>query len=174
MKLFMVVVGGDCQTSNVELHDVRFCVGARIEDCHGELHRQWWGDPASLHLDGYSEVTQADGFDISLEPGDPAPSDPRLYFVNLGGYVPGLFGEAHENVLIVADSPAAAKAKALARAPDWREPHKDQLFELDKALDVSAQLGRLGLRLVLRAAKTIRAPEIVLGYVPIGHLAGQG
>jgi hypothetical protein len=171
MKLFMVVVGGDCKTSNVELHDVRFCVAGRIEDCYGELHRQWWGEPESLHLDGYAELTQADGFDIRLEAGAAALSDPRLYFVNLGGYVSGFFGEAHENLLIVAANAKAAVAKAMARVQGWQQPHKDNVFQFDKALDVSAQLERLGLKLVLREARETRPLDISLGYVPIGHLA---
>ena len=49
MKLFMFYIGGDCQNSNVELHDVRFSIGETPEDCRDDLRKQWWGDPNSLH-----------------------------------------------------------------------------------------------------------------------------
>jgi hypothetical protein len=38
MKLFMFYIGGNCGTSNVELHDVRFCVGATPEDCYADIY----------------------------------------------------------------------------------------------------------------------------------------
>jgi hypothetical protein len=114
MKLYMVVVGGDFRNSNVELHDVRFCVGGRIEECYADLHRQWWGEPASLHLDGWAEVNWADGHEVTLAPGPVAERAERLFFVNLGGYDPTEFGELHKNVLMVAPTAKAAVAKALA------------------------------------------------------------
>jgi hypothetical protein len=34
MKLFAFYVGGETETSNTELHDMRFAVAERMEDCH--------------------------------------------------------------------------------------------------------------------------------------------
>ena len=111
MKLFMFYIGGNCRTSNVELHDVRFSVGAKPEDCYADLRRQWWGDPESLHLDSWGEVQQADGYDVSITQ-DPTPeTGDKLFFVNLGGYDAAEFGELHKNLLIVAADAKAAKAK---------------------------------------------------------------
>ena len=62
----MFYIGGDCGNSNIELHDIRFSVGNRAEDCYDDLRRQWWGDPESLHLDCWGPVEQVDGFDVSL------------------------------------------------------------------------------------------------------------
>jgi hypothetical protein len=72
MKLFMVYVGGDCGNSNIELHDVRFSIGQTPEDCFEDLRRQWWGEK-SLHLDCWSAVEQADGYDLELS--NTPPSD---------------------------------------------------------------------------------------------------
>jgi hypothetical protein len=49
MKLFAFYVGGETETSNTELHNMRFAVGERMEDCYESLRRQWWGTPESLH-----------------------------------------------------------------------------------------------------------------------------
>src|ERR1700753_4242891 len=135
MKLFMFYVGGNCGNSNVELHDVRFSIGETAEDCHDDLRRQWWGDPESLHLDCWGAVEQADGFDVELTRDEARDSTGRLFFVHLGGYDPGEFSELHKNILLVADDAKAAKAKALAQIGSWSLPHKDRLFEIEKAVD---------------------------------------
>jgi hypothetical protein len=44
MKLFAFSVGGETETSNTELHDMRFAMGERMEDCYESLRRQWWGN----------------------------------------------------------------------------------------------------------------------------------
>lgn len=114
MKLFMFYIGGDCGSSNIGLHDVRFSIGETAEDCREDLRRQWWGEPSSLHLDCWGAVEQADGYDVCLTP-DPSTdcADAKLFFVNLGGYDPREFGELHRNVLVVANDIKAATKKAL-------------------------------------------------------------
>ncbi len=156
MKLFMFYVGGDCGNSNTELHDVRFAVGNAAEDCHEDLRRQWWGTPASLHLDCWGAVEQADGFDIELVPA-PVDNDGRfLFFANMGGYRSDLFAELHHNELLVASSAAKAKTRALAKIADFALPHKDSLFELERLLDVGARLAEAGLHLKLSPTDVVK------------------
>jgi hypothetical protein len=79
LNLFSFYIGGKYRNSNIELHDIRFSVGEKAEDCYEDLRRQWWGDPESLHLDCWGRVNQADGFDVTVtaaavdtgEPGRP-------------------------------------------------------------------------------------------------------
>lgn len=167
MKLFMFQVGGNFRNSNVELHDIRFAIGETAEDCYADLRRQWWGDPESLHLDCWGAVEQADGYDVSLVAGSGEPTADRLFFVNLGGYSPTEFTELHRNVLIVAGDAAAAKAKALALVQDWSLPHKDRLFEVDKAVDLSAVLQHEGYAIRLSKAETAKPFAFTCNYVPI-------
>jgi hypothetical protein len=168
MKLFMFYVGGNCGNSNVELHDVRFSIGQTAEDCHDDLRKQWWGDSDSLHLDCWGAVEQADGFDIVLTKDAPQDGAEKLFFVNLGGYDAREFSELHRNVLLVASDTKAAKAKALTLIKGWSLPHKDSLFEIEKAIDVTAQLKARGYFLRLKPAIEEKPFKFVCDYLPIG------
>ena len=168
MKLFMVYVGGSFRNANTELHDVRFSIGETIENCYDDLRRQWWGDPKSLHLDAWGAVEQADGFDVRLAHERSTDSDLRLFFVNLGGYRPGQFEELHRNVLIVASDAKAAKARALATVHRWVQPHRDKLFEVEKAIDIGVLAERTGYSIRLTKAAVERPFAFECRYVPIG------
>src|ERR1700710_3085832 len=164
MKLYMFYVGGNCGNSNVELHDVRFSIGQTAEDCHDDLRKQWWGDSDSLHLDCWGAVEQADGFDIVLTKDAPQDGAEKLFFVNLGGYDAREFSELHRNVLLVASDTKAAKAKALTLIKGWSLPHKDSLFEIEKAIDVTAQLKARGYFLRLKPAIEEKPFKFVCDY----------
>jgi hypothetical protein len=168
MKLFMFYVGGDCGNSNVELHDVRFSIGQTPEDCFEDLRRQWWGEPKSLHLDCWGAVEQADGYDVELSTAQPADSQDKLFFVNLGGYDPSEFSELHRNVLLVASDNETAKQKAKAQISHWQKPHKDRLFEIEKTLDLTNLMQRYGYHLVLRPAASERPFLFECDFRPIG------
>lgn len=165
MKLFMFYIGGDCGNSNIELHDVRFSIGDTPEACRDDLRSQWWGEPKSLHLDCWGAVEQADGYDVSLEI---HPSEAKLFFVNLGGYDRREFGELHRNVLVVANDVKAATKKALGTIRTWTLPHKDNVFEVEKAVDVSALMGAYGYHLQLTAAVEERPFEFTCAYIRLG------
>ncbi len=169
MKLFMFYVGGNCGNSNVELHDVKFAIGQTAEDCFEDLRRQWWGEPNSLHLDCWGAVEQADGHDIELSTRPPDGEQPKLFFVNLGGYDPSEFTELHRNVLIISPDEAAAKAKAKTQINHWQKPHRDRLFEIEKTLDIGAQSQRQGYYLSLRPAAREKPFQFECDYRPIGE-----
>jgi hypothetical protein len=168
MKLFMFYVGGNCGNSNVELHDVRFSIGKVPEDCHDDLRRQWWGDPKSLHLDSWGIVEQADGYDVTLTTAPQDDPDLKLFFVNLGGYDPNTFGELHKNVLIASPDIKRAKQKALRQVNDWVQPHKDRIFDIEQAIDLTALTGQYGCNLSLRPAVEPKPFVFQCLYLPLG------
>ncbi len=168
MNLFMFYVGGSFRNSNIELHDVRFSVGATVEACYDDLKRQWWGDPESLHLDCWGPVNQADGFDVEVTADTFEAGGERLFFANMGGYDPGEFAELHRNVLLVAADAKAAKQQALARVRSWTLPHKDNLFEVENLLDLSEAAVERGYRLRLTKAVAEKPFEFRCDYLPIG------
>ena len=91
----------------------------------------------------------------------------KLFFVNLGGYDPREFSELHRNVLLVASDANAVKARAKAQIRNWSLPHKDNLFEVEKAIDVTAQLQANGYSLSLTPATEEKPFEFVCDYLPI-------
>ena len=60
--LFIVVLGGSCGKSNIELHDVRWVVGSSIQETFKQLRKEWFGDQDGLHIDSYLKVQFVDGF----------------------------------------------------------------------------------------------------------------
>ena len=65
--LFLVVLGGRAKMANVELHDVRWVIGSRIEDTFDVLRRDWFGTLEGLHIDSYKKINYVDGYKINLK-----------------------------------------------------------------------------------------------------------
>ena len=121
--LFLVVVGGRSPKANIELHDVRWVIGSKIEDTFDQLRNDWFGADNGLHIDSYKKIDSIDGYKINLrskENREPKNkilkkekiSKKKLWFVNIGGYNPSSLQEKHEFGLVVASSPSEAKNKA--------------------------------------------------------------
>ncbi|RAK01570.1 DUF1543 domain-containing protein [Aliidiomarina maris] len=139
-KLFMVYMGGSAAGAHIELHDIRFVVGANIEATYGQLKRQWFGDKNSAHMDSYVHVHHVDGYKIKLQQSPPE-QHKTLYFVNFGGYFPGRMAEFHDFTLVVAQSADEAKLQAkklvkVAGLADCEQLHTDDLLEVDNCLQL--------------------------------------
>ena len=65
--LFLVVLGGRAKKANVELHDVRWVVGSKIEDTFDVLRKDWFGTFDGLHIDSYKKINYVDGYKINLK-----------------------------------------------------------------------------------------------------------
>jgi len=64
--LYLVVLGGRAKKANIELHDVRWVVGSKIEDTYDTLRKDWFGSPKGLHIDSYKKIRYIDGYKINL------------------------------------------------------------------------------------------------------------
>ena len=64
--LYLVVLGGKAKKANIELHDVRWVVGSKIEDTYDTLRKDWFGSPKGLHIDSYKKIKYIDGYKINL------------------------------------------------------------------------------------------------------------
>ncbi len=169
MKLYAVFVGGNHARANIELHDLRFVTGETIEDTIPQLRAAWWGTPSSLHIDGYAELTHVDGHRIEIAPG-PAPAEPAasLWFVNVGGYTPELFGEQHQYLFMVGASKPEIWTRARKLSPDWTSRHTDNLATVDDVLEVSGLLAADGVHIRVGAAEPgAPPPRIVSDYIQL-------
>ena len=166
MKLFMAVLGGSCGNSNIEVHDIRFVVGETIDHCLGRLRSEWYGDAKGLHLDSYTEVQAVDGFRVSISTKAPPPDSPTLFFVNVGGYLPGKYLEFHDVGLYGCATAQEAKSLALGQLLcDHEESHKDDLYDVDNCIEIDL-LGRYYVCLEADPSAKLSGPTWY-GYRPI-------
>lgn len=170
MKLFIVYVGGEVEQSNVELHDVRFCVGETIEDCYEDLKKQWWGTPESLHLDCWGSLEHANGYNIVLNKNTPEQNSCKLYFVNLGGYDSKEFTELHNNIFVVAESDSKAKVQALKTIQHWKSPHRDYQFDIEKTICINDAVETYGYHISLIKTDEVKDFEFTCRFTPIAKL----
>ncbi|QVM99160.1 DUF1543 domain-containing protein [Pseudomonas sp. SORT22] len=141
--LYVVMLGGKHPRARIEVHDVAFVVGPSLAACYPQLREQWFGSAKGLHIDSWLEVDGVEGFKLGWSDLQPAPGEPRLYFINLGGYEPGCFGEAHRYLLVVASNKEQAKAKGKQQmARHWSKPHTDALLDVDDCVAVDQVGGR--------------------------------
>ena len=141
--LFLVVLGGRADKANVELHDVRWVVGSKIEDTFNELRKNWFGSIDGLHIDSFKKIEYIDGYKINLKNFEKnkiknklsvnqiSPKK-NLWFVNIGGYDPSSMQEKHEFGLVVASNSLEAKNKAISKwLSGCRKKHKDDIASLN-------------------------------------------
>ena len=141
--LFLVVLGGRARKANVELHDVRWVIGSKIEDTFDVLRNDWFGILEGLHIDSYKKINYVDGYKINIRNIKNEKSKNKdifngkntkknLWFVNIGGYDPSSMQEKHEFGLVVASSSFEAKNKAKSK---WlngcKKKHKDDITRLN-------------------------------------------
>lgn len=168
IKLFMFYVGGHFRNSNIELHDVRFTLGKKPQDCYDDLRQQWWGTPSSLHVDSWAEITHADGYEVRLSD-QPFTGPEKLFFLNLGGYNAEDFEEVHKNVLIVSNDQKSAIQKSVqAQKHLWKQPHKDTVLELEKAISLSAMFKKQNIFLHLSQTGKVKPLAFTTKYIRLG------
>lgn len=171
-KLFMFYVGGDFRNSNIELHDVRFSLGATPQACYDDLRKQWWGTPSSLHIDSWAEVSHADGYEVVLSR-TPFDGEEKLYFLNLGGYNSEDFEEVHKNILVVANSQKLAIQKSVKAQVQWKLPHKDAVLELEKAVLLSIMFKKEGIFLHLLPSAETKPLAFTSKYIRLHRDTGR-
>ena len=156
--LYLVVLGGRAKKANIELHDVRWVVGSKIEDTYDTLRKDWFGSPKGLHIDSYKKIKYVDGYKINLIYFEKDKIDKKqlvkknnskkhLWFVNIGGYNPISMQEKHEFGLVAAltklEAINIAKSKWLIGC---KKKHRDDLASLEMIIscDDCEQIKKIG------------------------------
>ena len=145
MFLYLVVLGGSVNRANIELHDVRWVVGTKIEDTFDTLRKEWFGLVEGLHIDSYKKIKYVGGFRIHLKNFEKNKKnntlDERtvhqrnLWFVNIGAYSPSSMQEKHEFGLVVASNKLEAKNIAKSKwLIGYKKKHKDDITCLKKLI----------------------------------------
>ena len=143
--LYLVVLGGRSKKANIELHDVRWVVGSKIEDTYDTLKKEWFGSSKGLHIDSYKKIKYLDGYKINLRNAKNLKIDNKfskksntkknLWFVNIGGYDPSSLQEKHEFGLVIARNKLEAKNIAKSKwLIGFKKKHKDDIASLEKLI----------------------------------------
>lgn len=146
MKLFMLKIGARPQGRLIEQHDVMFVIANSLSETIESVNQHWPAVKNNWHLDAWREVKRVGDYQILLSKQslskdglskDKALADnifaddrvdnkldsqgKQLYFVNLGGYLPGQFEEFHYKTLVVAETlgKATAQVKKTAFYQDY-------------------------------------------------------
>jgi hypothetical protein len=107
LKLYMVLLGSKAPGRHVEQHDFFFGIGRSLGELVPAMQAFWPEAGATLHLDGWREVTAVEGHRVKIVPQNSNPQPPegkRLFFINLGGYQEGRFQEQHYALLTVKEN----------------------------------------------------------------------
>jgi len=146
MKLFMLKIGARPPGRLIEQHDVMFVIANSLSETIESVNQHWPAVKNNWHLDAWREVKRVGDYQILLSTdslskdglskdnalADNILTDERvdnkldsqgkqLYFVNLGGYLPGQFEEFHYKTLVVAETlgKATAQVKKTAFYQDY-------------------------------------------------------
>jgi hypothetical protein len=163
--LFVVMLGGKHPKAKIEVHDVVFASAQSIEDCYPELRQQWFGASTGMHIDSWMQVDGVEGYQVRFSEQAPAADELRLFFINLGGYTRGAFGEDHHYLLVTAKDKVEAKQKGKASLPKhWNKPHTDAVLDVDDCIAID-QIGGRYVRLIQgqHKATAYYSDYIVLG-----------
>ena len=147
LNLYLVVVGGRIPKANIELHDVRWVIGSKIEDTFEVLRKDWFGSIDGLHIDSYKKIYSVDGYKIKIKKSQIKNStskfikgvnnNKKLWFINLGGYDPKSMQEKHEFGLLVASTASDAKKMAKSKwLHGFYKKHNDDIDCLQIFSDV--------------------------------------
>jgi Domain of Unknown Function (DUF1543) len=176
-KLFMFLIGCKPAGRHTEQHDIFFGTAESVNELIPAIKSFWPEAAGKMHIDGWREVTNADGHAVTIVPKEQAISTPsKLFFINLGGYKKNEFEEFHYKMVIAAvdKSEAINQSKKTAfymhtgfagansHVDDKYGVDVDDLHEIEDILDeASKHKYRI---IVTKADESLPEDEIHLGY----------
>ena len=164
MNLFSVFLGGRAINCNIELHDVVFTIGEKIEDSYNDLLGKWFGLPDRLHIDSWVNLNIVEGYKITLSK-KKIKSNKKLYFVNLGAYEKNRFEELHESKFMIDINKKNVKKRAKELLLVGKDQvHLDDLYDVDDCIEIRKVSGYY-----INLKKTSKVSNLIFnnGYKPI-------
>ena len=132
-KLFACYIGGKIANCNIEMHDTVFVVAKNTQEFIENV-RQKVTAFASFHIDSWVVLQNVDGYEIILA-NTKQTTENKLFFVNLGSYLAGKFGENHFMHFCVAKNrPEAIEIAKKMVSPNEELVHGDNIYNLDDCI----------------------------------------
>ncbi len=183
MKLFMILIGCKPKGRHTEQHDMYFGIANELKDLKSEMIQFWPEAKGKMHVDGWREVTQVNGQNITiLEKSEPLiTAGQQLYFINLGGYKKDEFEEFHYKMVIAA--PDMAKAVSIAKQSaffkhthfEGANSHIDDKYGVDvddiyNVNEILSDATKAKYQISLSPASELVIDELHLGYFKFDSL----
>jgi hypothetical protein len=183
LKLYMVLLGSKAPGRNVEQHDYFFGIAESLKELVPGIRAFWPEAGNSIHLDGWREVNQVDGFQITIvlkQEGTPF-SSKRLFFINLGGYQANKLEEQHYTTLSVHEHRAQAVQDAKktvffkTNTMKGAGSHIDEKYGIDvddiyHIEDILSNVQKEKYHISITPAKHLATDEIHLGYFKLDKI----
>lgn len=180
----MLLLGSRAPGRHVEQHDFFFGIASTLKELVPAIKKFWSEAKGNLHIDGWREVTNVDGYHIQVKiKGSSLTSNStkRLFFINLGGYQENKFEEQHYTLLTIKDNRAQASKEAKdtffykhhgfkgaeSHIDDKYGVDVDDLYEIQDILP-SEQKEMYQLEIVPGA--NLREDKLHLGYFKLANL----
>jgi hypothetical protein len=183
LKLYMILLGCKPVGRNTEQHDLFFGIGRSLSDVKNDIIDFWKEADGKIHIDGWREVMNVDGYAIEVVNKEDKTSSEKekLFFINLGGYKQNEFEEYHYKLLTVATDKGTAvqKAKqtafykhtgfegAVSHIDDKYGIDVDDIYEIEEIL--SSHL-KEQYSIEITKADNLNEDELHLGYLKIDKL----
>jgi hypothetical protein len=183
-KLFMILLGCRPIGRYTEQHDIFFGIAKELKDLVPQI-KSFWKNSGTIHIDGWVEVTNVDGYQISVvEKKAEIRNSHHLFFLNLGGYKEDHFDEFHYKMLTVATTKAEAIATAKQTAfykhtgfgkvatshiDDKYGVDVDDIFEIKEILS-DAIKNTFSIQISSEKKDTAKKDKINLGYFKLDSL----
>jgi hypothetical protein len=182
-KLYMLLLGSKAPGRNVEQHDYFFGIADSLKALVPQIKEFWPEAGNSIHIDGWREISVVNGYQITVLPAlaDSAPSQLKLFFVNLGGYLSGQLAEQHYIILDVYQNRAIAIQEAKKtvfykkNSIKGANSHIDEKYGIDvddihKIEDILSPDLKEKYRIEIHPGKDLPDDTIHLGYLKLNKL----
>ncbi|HEX7755359.1 MAG TPA: DUF1543 domain-containing protein [Niabella sp.] len=182
-KLFYLLLGCTPAGRHTEQHDVFFCIGQSLEAIVPDIRSFWPEAGEKIHIDAWRIINAVDGYRVRVEERhDSAPKSEQLFFINLGGYLPGVFEEYHYKLITVVNTMGAAiqQAKQTSFYKDYNAAANagshidnkygvdvDDVFNVEEILP-AAQKERF--TIVLQKENELPEDVLEIGYLKLSRL----
>ncbi len=172
----MLLIGCTPEGRNIEQHDIFFGIGNSVKDIIPDVITFWPEAKGKLHVDAWREVTNVNGFSVTVIPHQNIDNLAKLFFINLGGYKQNEFEEFHYKMIVAAvdKGEAVRQAKNTAfykhtgfKGADSHIDDKygvdvDDLFEIADILP--AEIKILYSLLITQGTDALAVDQLHLGY----------
>ena len=178
----MLLIGCTPEGRNIEQHDIFFGIGNSIKDLVPNVIDFWPEAKGKLHLDAWREVTNVNGFSVTVVTHQKNNDGAKLFFINLGGYKQNEFEEFHYKMIVAAgdkgEAVKRAKNTAFYKHTGFKgaESHIDDKYgvDVDDIFEIADilpdEIKKQYSLLITRGTDALKEDEVHLGYFKLSKL----